>query len=313
MKCRLLLLLLVVLSLVSCSSREELAFSFDANDAIEAMTLLQNAGISADARKEGSGREERYRISVSRTDKDAVVRLLHDYQLPRKREDDFNSLTTSDGFVPNLREISQLRMDRALAVEIEGQLRGLEGVKEVHAIIRSHLIPEDQNGSVVGEPGKKVSPSASIVLRFTSRSGNQPFTTDEVKRTVAKAVPGLATEDVSVSATRIVSSGPGDSTVDEAGAVPLAAVAPFAFRVPAQDRDKVRVLIAGLLVLFVVAGFVIGFYMSRWLRPARAQRVPPKAVRTAMLEASFRTASGTTTPSVPPKPGGSPPRSTAES
>jgi type III secretory pathway lipoprotein EscJ len=297
----LLLLLFAMVMVGGCTSREELPFDLDANEAVEIMVALRNSGIGAEIQKSKKGGAEHYAIVLARSDKPAAFRLLRDFHLPKsaKEEEQFNALTTGDGFVPNLRELSQLRYQRALAVEIEGLLRAFDGVVEAHAVIRSQPPSDDDSGgSAPMRPSK-----ALILVRYVSSAGNQPFSEDDIRRTVVNAVPGLAPKDVDITILRVVPAGaePSMGVDSKNSVVALAPVAPFAFQVPARDKDRVLALIAALLALFVMSGFIIGYFAARWRKPVR--QAPPKAVRTAMLEASYRTSpSGSVSVSNRPQP-----------
>lgn len=275
--------LFATLSTVGCAADEELLGGLQVQEAIEIVVALKNAGIPAQMKKSGSSRSERYGITLGRSDRTQALRVLNELHLPRPAEESFTSLTAGEGFVPNLRETANLRLDRALGVEIERALSAFEGVVEAKAIVRSHLVPSDKPE----ESGQR--PTASVVLRYVSRSGNQPFTNDEIKRTVAKAVPGLVPEDVSISSTRVFVPGG-----DAAGAVgmdsknnviPLAPVAPFPFLVPASDKDRVRAIVSLLLGGFALVGLLIGWTLASFTRKPKPQQ---KVVRTAVLEASFK-------------------------
>lgn len=277
--------LIATLSLLACAGSEELLSGLEVQQAVEIVVALKNSGVTAEMERVSTGREEKYSVTVSRSDRMSAMRVLDEYHLPRKSDETFESLTTGDAFVPNLREIAQLRFDRALSVEVERALAAFDGVVEARAVIRSQLLLDS---------GKSSSPSASVVIRYTSKSGTQPFSSDEIKNTVAKSVPGLTPEGVNLNTTRVFLSGaPTSDTaagVDAKGnVVTLARVRPFPFMVPAADQTRVRNILSALLGGFALTGLVIGWALSRLKKPRPAT---PAAIRTTMIEASIKGAPG---------------------
>ena len=289
------LIAVMFLFLSACSGGEELVSSLDVQQAIEIVVALKKAGIQAEMEK-SAARGSDYTVTVSGSDRSNALRLLNEYHLPRKESASFEKLTSSDGFVPNLREISQLRFDRALGVEIERALSGLDGIVEVRAIVRSNLVKD----TAIEANGDQPASTATVMIRYESKSGVQPFSVDDVKETIARAVPGLPVANVNVTATRVFvsASDAGNAAgMDAKGnIIPLAAVKPFSFLVPAADQTRVRSIISALLGGFALTGMLVGWSFARVRKP---KGPPPKAVRTAMLEASFRGPEGENTPQPP--------------
>ncbi len=277
----------LVLSFSGCSAEEELLGGTSVQQAIEIVVSLKNSGVPAEMKKSSRGRNESYSVYVSPSDRSTALRVLNDLHLPRKEDDSFAALTTGEGFVPNLRETANLRLDRALALEVERVLMGFEGVADVKVIIRSHLVVPE-NFESPASPA-----SATVVLRYVSRSGNQPFGVDDVKKLVLKAVPGAKSETVEVNLVRVFPPGLGGEGGSTAGldpknnVVPLAPVSPFPFLVPASDRRRVLSIVSALLGGFALTGIIIGWSLSSLLRKP-VKRPPQKAVRTAVLEASYK-------------------------
>jgi len=290
------LIVVTLLFLSACSAGEELVSQLSIQQAIEIVVVLKKAGIQAEMEKSASGRQTQYGVFVAGSDRSNALRVLNEYHLPRKEKESFETLTSSDGFVPNLRELSQLRLDRALGVEIENALAGLDGVVEVRALVRSNLVKD----TLPESNGEQPASSATVMIRYESKSGVQPFSVDEVKETIARAVPGLPLANVNVTATRVfVSNADGGSAAGMDGKgniIPLAPVKPFSFLVPATDQTRVRSIISALLGGFALTGMLVGWSFARARKP---KGPPPKAVRTAMLEASFRGPDGESNPQAP--------------
>ncbi len=288
---------IVLLLFSACAGGEELLSGLEVQQAVEVVVALKKAGIAAEMEKTSAGREPRYSVTIANSDRSNAVRVLDEYHLPRKEQESFASLTSGDGFIPNLREMSQLRFDRALGVEIENALQALEGIIEVRAIVRSNLVKDIAGAANAEQPAA----SATVMIRYESKSGVQPFSVDEIKETIARAVPGLPQANVNVSATRVFISASSDGNsatgMDGKGnIIPLAPVKPFSFLVPATDQTRVRSIISALLGGFALTGMLVGWSFARSRRP---KAPPPRPGRTAMLEASFRGAEGEANPQAP--------------
>lgn len=303
-------LLILLLTCTACSSGDELAANLSAERSVAMMSALGTAGIPAERSKQTGGRNEQYRITVAKSDLSRAFQLINEYGLAHEgSEETLESVTSGSDFIPNMREVSMMRLDRGLSLEVERLLSALPGVVDVRAVIRANLIPNDSR-DLPANTGKQ-DRSASIIVRYVSPSGNQPFSTDEVKRIVAESVPGLSAEQVLVTPTRVILSSAGysgDSSsiqgVDGKGnSVQLVPVTPFPFSVPVQDKKRVLGLMGGLLVLFSLAGAIIGFSASSLFRKNRAA---PRTVRSAVLEATYRPQSPSN-PSLPSSRPGQPP------
>lgn len=295
--------------LAGCASREDIATGVDAQQSVAIFVALKNSGIVAERTAGGGGKSPLYSIRVSHADVPRALEVLHEYKLPRTAEDSFETLTGSDDLVPNIPAVSQLRLDRALALDIERALALFPGVTDVRVVVRSHFAaPTAQNGTGEG-------PSAAVFLRYIARSGNLPFSLEEVRKHVVEAIPGILPERVSVTPSRVVfgPGGGGETPVgreDGAGpVVPLVEVEPFSFLVPAQDRRRVLSVIAGYLLLFSLASGVVGYAIAVWFGRRRTPR-GARMVKSATLEATYgppaRTGGSSSSipavkPAVPPK------------
>ncbi len=251
------------------------------------LIALRSAGISGERTANGSGKAATYSVKVNRSELGRSFEVLHEYRLPRTDEESFETLTGGDDLIPNVAAMAQLRLDRALALELEHGLALLPGIADVRVVLRSHLVA----GAVPSLPtdGKPVTPTASVFIRYVARSGNQPFSVDDIRQRVVDSVPGLAAERVSVTASRVVMS-TSDTTLgrEEAGGpiVQLSVVEPFSILVPEQDHRRVLQVIAGLLLMFSLTSGVVGWAMAGWFEK---RKVGPggRVVKSAVLEASY--------------------------
>ena len=197
MKCPRLAVIIFCFVISACGGSEELAGGLSGRQSVEMMVVLRGSGIQAERVSSGSGVNTRYQIRVSKGDLNRAFSLLQEYRMPKDEEVSFKQLTGSDNLIPDVKAISQLRLDRALALEIERSVELLPNVVDVRAIVRSNLVIPAEG------------PRASVVIRYTARSGAQPFSEDEVRQRILDAVPGIAPNRISVTSSRVVLSNSG--------------------------------------------------------------------------------------------------------
>ena len=276
----------LVLLLSACDQRAEILTDLDTRQSIEVGVALYRSGIQAARERASKGRDERYSIYVSQSDYPRALQVLHEYRLPGDRLQSIEELTEPKGFVPNGRELTNVRLDYALSLSIERLLSALPGVVEVRAVIRSNLLSGiDQTSSG--------NPSASVVIRYQSPSGVLPFSLEEAKEIVRKAVPGSTAEAVSITTTRVILSGdfiPEGVPDPSAIGVPLSSLAPFLFKVsPGEQQRALRQVLIFVLVSTLSGGVIglwIGLRGSRRRRGAKSNRGSKS--KSFFLETTYR-------------------------
>ncbi|MCB0345646.1 MAG: hypothetical protein KDD66_11050 [Bdellovibrionales bacterium] len=244
---RIFFICLLVLTATACS-REELIDNLSQRESIEVLSLLNQSGIHAERQKNSRGSESKYTIYVSNGDKQQATDVLHRYGFPREVEESVESLTRQHGFVPNPAQLNEVRLDRALAAELERLLGAVSGVVDAKVIVRSNLATD----------GDESKPRASVVVRYVSSAGKQPFTDDQVREMVANSVPGLSADSVTVSVSRIFGPGEGGSIMGSDRINPLETLEPFEFQVPNSQRSDAQRQVALLAVVFAAVGLVLG-------------------------------------------------------
>lgn len=266
----------VLLSLSACENEAELISGLSFKQLKEVSVALNDAGIAAGMRKTGAQGSERYAVLVSESAQTQAIRVLKEYNLPRQ-EDAFQELTKGNAFLPESKELLQLRRDRALSLELESFLSAFAGVVEVKAVIRNQLTTSTQ---------ARISPTATILLKVQSKNY---INEADVRTAILKALPEISPNDISLILSELKQSpiSAVNPAVDESGrSVTLAKFVPFPFSVPLGELGVARKIIAGLLVLFIGAGVIVGYVLSRWYRP-RVRKVP-QVLRTAVIETALR-------------------------
>lgn len=254
---RAVLLSLLFSCLIGCQDREVL-LNVSQRDSLEALVALSRAGVSSYRSQSGRSGSERFSVYVAGSDYNTAAEVLHEFGLPRLESDSVEKLTEQKGFVPNSQEIARVRLDRALAAEIERMLQGLPGVIDARATVRSAIPGEQQS-----------EPSASIVIRYLPSAGKTPFAVDDARQLTASSVAGLKPENVLVTTSRVVLPGASPSlgvgANPEGGVVALTKLAPFSFQIPESEKPEAQrqitivfaVMGLGVALIFGVIGYVV--------------------------------------------------------
>lgn len=243
--------LVALLILLSGCDAVDVADEISQSQANQIVAVLNEHGIASQATKESGGRG-RYTVSVRKGYYAQAVTILNEKGLPGEPEPSFAETIASRGLLPNSREIESLRVDRALAIEIEEMLRTHPQIASVKAVVRLNFLKES------AEPG------VSVVLQ--ERNGEK-IAPEEVVEIVMRAVPGVKAERIYVhslppQANVILKD---DEGVENSGGrvlrVPLV---PFLFfwRLPEDDLTGISLTIFFGIVLVAALGAFLGYWFG---------------------------------------------------
>jgi len=237
-------LLSALLPMVGCSSAP-VADDVGQREANEIVAVLRERGIKGYVTR-GKGASARYSVSVTSSDFGEAASILSRLGLPGERKATFQEMTASSGIIPSSREVEALRMDRALAAQIEDMLRTRSDVYVASAVVRNH--------AVLGQ-GR---PAVSIVVQ---RYPNGKLSEQELKDMVAHSVFGVSRDDVYVSLMDAQGFQSDSANHHGSGADELVPFLVY-WRVPASEYNQLAALLVGLLVfaaaLAALAGYIIG-------------------------------------------------------
>ncbi|MFZ5897341.1 MAG: hypothetical protein ACOY0T_40175 [Myxococcota bacterium] len=178
----------LILGLCAAACSVPVAANLDESDANQAVTLLEQANLSASKERDPE-HEGRYRISVINADAASAIGLLARESLPPRASPGVLEALGEGGMIPS-RLAEQARWTAGVAGDLERSLRTLDGVLTA----RVHLaVPVKDALQTDAQPER---PSASVLIRH--RNATPPIAAAEVQRLVAGAVSGLGPEQVSV-------------------------------------------------------------------------------------------------------------------
>ncbi|WP_352431247.1 hypothetical protein [Pyrinomonas sp.] len=182
--------LLLSVCLLSACGEKTVATVSNEVDAIEIIDVLRENGIEAEKVETAEGEAKRWSIVVKEGMFDGgtfqlAVQVLRDHGLPRPEE----TPNKESSLFPGSEEARRAEEQRRLRADIERQLRALPGVTRV---IVNLVVPGDQTLEI-----EKTEPSASVLI--VHKDQQPAFNERQVQNMVAKAVPRLKPENVSIT------------------------------------------------------------------------------------------------------------------
>jgi len=242
------LLLLTVLNLCACNEvvlREDLT----QEQALEIIAALGEQGIVAHGSKERGGRS-RYKVELAGEHYSQAVVLLKERGLPTEARQSSQELLAQRGIVPNPRDFEALRLDRAIAAEVEETLQNNPSIVSARVVVRLNSKGRDP----------ETEPRVAVMLKLRS---NAKIEAAEIGEIIRSAVPGVKTENIKVSSSQELPAQPlGDTEgVDNQGykktvRVPLVKFLGL-WRVPNDDYKSVAIsIIIGIVVIFFLGAAI---------------------------------------------------------
>ncbi len=225
------------------------------SQANEIVALLADNGISAVARK-GSGGQSRYTVEVDAGYYTEAVSLLHRAGLPGEEKRSFADLIAPQGIIPNSRDMEALRLDHALAAEVEAALANHPAVASARVIVRSSFTQEKSEAAV------------SAVIQYRPDMTVNP---ESINGIILRAVPGVRPESVYIAIEPAAVAGARraetEGVTNVAGSVVRVPLVPFLFgRVPKDEYNLFALGLVGSLVLLGCIGAVIGYWWGFYHR-----------------------------------------------
>lgn len=261
--------LMVALLLSGCGDAT-LRDSLTQEQANEVVAALVERGIRAEVTREsGKGK---YRVGIKRGNYSEAVTILNQLRLPSEPRSTFSELIASRGLMPDPRELEALRLDRALAAELEEALESIPAVAQARAVIRLNSV---QNSADSGK-------GAAVLV--TRKAGTE-LREEDLRPILARSLPGLDASQVVVqfyeaglyAAGESVTAGGLSEGVERTASgivrkVPLTEFL-WIWRVPEDEYNS----LAGWLMLGIIGVFLLGLSIGSLLTSARMNPRDPSA------------------------------------
>ena len=242
----------------------ELENGLSSRQSIEMLVLLKRSGIAADRQKQKVGRTESYSVLVPRSLYSQALEVVYEYKLPSQSHDSLEEFTRPKGFTPNSSEISRLRLDYALGLQIERLIGVLPGVVEARALVRTYLQDSYVNSS-------ENAPGASLAIRYTLLDGTMPIDEKQVIGIVAQAVPNIDAKNIKISLAQVDLPAGSAAAAVKGSYVPLHRFLPN-IRVAAKDMPRAGYVFLIYLTVLLGAGILGGAFLSSFFLKSKMVR-----------------------------------------
>jgi hypothetical protein len=168
--------------------------------------------------------------------------------MPEAPQASFAELVAPSGFLPSSRDVEALRLDRAVAAEVEDLLRGHPAISDAHAIVRYHSLADGAQ------------PTLSVIAQ---KKAGAAISSEELRGLVSRVLPSEKQQvDVSIAVAEPHMAVAG---IDQSSQVTQQTVPFLVFwEVPASQYNGLAGLLIGLLVvasgLAGLGGYIFGQY-----------------------------------------------------
>jgi type III secretory pathway lipoprotein EscJ len=272
------LLLIILLCFSSCRA-VSIADNVDQNQANQIVALLNSRGISSYARKDSGGKDS-YSVEVDQAYYAQAKTMLVEKDLPKKAQVNLSELMAPQGLLPNSREIEAIRIDQALALQVESILLAHPAVAHAKAVVR--------NSSVESEGNK----GASVVIQKLSSSN---LASADVLKIVHRVLPDISEQNILISVeeeTKGQITGEVQGVYNKSGNLSYVPLVPFLFnwRVPDTDFNAMVFVLIGCFLVLGLIGALIGYWFGYYhhSRQFIDQGLPDLTARSLKIERSVR-------------------------
>jgi len=247
-------LILAAVLICGCNT-VPVAEEVDQRQAVEITAWLNSHGIAATATKERKG----YAVKVRRSAYSQAISLISQKRLPSELKMSFKQLVGEPGIIPSSREVEAMRLDHAMALELEEMLENHPAVSSAKVVVRINF------------RGQSPAPGVSVVIQ--QRPGAE-VALEQIRKLVSAAAPGVSQENIQIAVAPVEKEG---GVVAEVGkfhqdgkvlSVPLA---PFLFwRVPEGSLTVMAITFVGISLLALLVGMLAGYALGT-LRRIRSE------------------------------------------
>lgn len=245
------LVLAAVAVFVSGCENKGVANDLDQREANEIVSVLSDSGITSDIARERGGRGK-YSVEVPATDFTKAVHVLNERGLPAERQPSFSELVGSGGILPASREAEALKLDRAVAGQLEDLLRSHPAVSRVSVFASIHGVKAPNE------------PTMSITI---ARRPNVPLSPEDVREIAGRAVMNVKPDRIGISVWQDTAPNGRVSPPSANGqAGGKETLAPFLgiWRVPEADYNGLALTLVGVLCVVVLTSGLMGYFLGQY-------------------------------------------------
>ncbi len=245
-------LLLILLFTSSCRD-VQVAENINQYQAHQIINKLNSAGI--DSKYFASNNGKSYSVSVTQRNYLPAVGIIASSGILPKVDSDFKELTEPKGFLSSNKSFDLLRLDRAIAVELEDALLGVPSITNAKVVVRLNSLPENQM------------PSVSIIAGTRDQQTDLSYITDLVKN----AIPGIQDDHIKLIIERLPESEADFSligTTQAQGKLLAVPLVPFLiWQVPAG----VELELAWTAIIILIFALLVGYFFATLFRKPKSR------------------------------------------
>lgn len=243
----------VVFSICGCGSKP-VATDLSQREAHEIISLLQDSGIDSTADRDRGGKAK-FTVSVSAAEYLKSIKILHEHNLPAEHTVSFNDLIGESGLLPASRDVESMRIDRAMAMEVEELLGAMPGVASSAVVVRAKSA---EQGSV---------PSIAVVVQ---KRGAEVVDQEKIKELVGRAMPNIAPDNISITIEQTKNDGIPRASETKQNLVRLLGF----FSIPEDQYQGIVLCLLGVLVVVGITAGIMGYFFGQY-QMARSEFVNP--------------------------------------
>lgn len=240
------LLLGLLLVLAACGSRVELFSAANESEANEVLSVLLDAGISAQKASTKTG----VAVSVEGQQVARALDILRARGLPRERFDGMGQIFRKEGLVSSPLE-ERARYIYALSQELTNTLSQMDGVLAA----RVHVVLPERGGV-----GENTTPSTAAVFIKHQTGYNLDALQPQIRKLVTHAIPGLTEDRVSIA---LVSAQPAAASAAAGNATRQV----MGMEVSEGSASALTLWLVALGLLVVALAGAIGLLLWRYGKP----------------------------------------------
>ncbi len=236
-----------VLFLTGC--KIELLHDLEEREANEILVILDQYGIKGEKAAAGDDRNRTWTILIDEADAVKARKVLLDMDLPRPKGTGFKDVFQQSGLMPTQLE-EQAKLIQAYQGEIAETIERIDGVVDV----RVHVVMPNKDAYLPDETIPD--PTASVLIKYRPEPGGEkPYSDEEIKSLVSRAVENLTTSNVIIIST--------EKIIEKRESEKLFHFGPLTLT--QNSKKPLRMLLIGGVVLFLVPWAIVIFLARKLL------------------------------------------------
>ncbi len=245
---KLFITIFVIFTFVGCSD-EIVVRGVDQKQANEIVSALATSDINSKVKIDPTSKKL-FAVYVSEDNYMKSVSILTSKGLPRENTATFSELIAHHGILPDSKRMESLRLDKALALEIEEAISRFPNISNVSVVVRKEYIKDKEDPSV-----------AILIVTGASFDNSQ---IQDTKNIVMSAIPGIADEDIKI----LIREAEPNYNEDKVGMMNVdgrtfvVSLSKFLgyWEVATKDHKSLSIFFVMLVFFVGVIGIVLGYY-----------------------------------------------------